>query len=256
MAIVYAEEFGMSVIPLWPEKKNPLQKEWRAAQETRATVAEIGAWGKCNVGLVTGLISGVVVVDCESREDAKWFWKNRGETPVVVTTPRGVHLYFRHPGDGYHGNRAKVKDETGRVRFDVRGDGGYVVAPPSEVTADEKDVKVSGVYRFARGKELIHPSVLPVYEPAWAPAPVTNPAGERKTITDGRAYIAKIHATEGEGGDKATFTAACKLCEAGLSEGEALLALQEWNRTNAHPPWTDGELLHKVRCAFSTVRSV
>ena len=60
---------------------------------------------------------------------------------MVVETPRGVHLYFRHPGT-HVGNRTRVKDETAKPRYDIRGDGGYVVAPPSEVVADGEDVKV------------------------------------------------------------------------------------------------------------------
>jgi hypothetical protein len=41
------------------------------------------------------------------------------------------------------------------------------------------------------------------------------------------------------------------LRQAGLSEVEAYVAMQVWNRTNAEPPWSERELLHKVRDAYA-----
>lgn len=249
-AIVMADQFGLSVIPLVPGKKKPCVSSWRDAQERLATVDEIAAWKQCNVGLVTGSLSGVVVIDCESREDAAWFWKNRGQSSVIVETPRGLHLYFKHPG-GFVGNRTKVKDEQGRARFDVRGDGGYVVAPPSEVVADGEDVKVSGVYRFRRGFELRHPETMNVLDVKWIPAPVSSASSvQRSEIRNIEAYISKIHAVSGQGGHNETYKVVCRMKESGLSEAEALFTLQAWNRTNAEPPWSDAELLHKVRSVY------
>lgn len=248
-AIVMVDQFGLSVIPLMTGKKKPCVTSWRDAQERRPSLDEVAAWKNCNVGLVTGSLSGIVVIDCESREDAIWFWKNKGRSNVIVETPRGLHLYYRHPG-GFVGNRTKVKDEDGRPRFDVRGDGGYVVAPPSEVEADGEDVKVSGVYRFRKGYELRHPEAMVPLDLSWLPTQHSAPAVESKQIRNIEAYISKIHAVSGQNGHGETYKVACCMREAGISELDAYYLIQAWNKTNAHPPWSDAELVHKIKGAF------
>jgi hypothetical protein len=249
-AVVLASQFGVSVMPLLPAKKRPLLPSWRECQERLATVEEIATWPACNLGIVTGAVSGIVVVDCECPEDAAWFWNEKGKADVIVETPRGFHLYFRHPG-GFVGNRARVQDDSGRPRFDIRGDGGYVVAPPSEVEADGSDVKVTGCYRFRRGREMRHPETIAAFDTSWLPATVAYSGGNTdRRIKDGAAYISRITAVAGQRGHDNTFRAAVRLKEAGFSEAEALLALQQWNKTNADPPWSDGELLHKVTDAY------
>ena len=62
-----------------------------------------------------------------------------------------------------------------------------------------------------------------------------------------RAYMAKIPpAISGAGGHGATFRAACECIRFGLSDGEAMALLREWNTTHCHPPWTEKELAHKL----------
>jgi len=67
------------------------------------------------------------------------------------------------------------------------------------------------------------------------------------------AYISRIEAVAGEGGHNATFRAACKLRDAGLSPEEAFSVLSDWNETNASPPWSAKELEHKIRSAFDSL---
>lgn len=65
-----------------------------------------------------------------------------------------------------------------------------------------------------------------------------------------RAYIQRIEAVAGHGGHNATFRAACKLRDAGLSAEEALAVLEHWNATNAKPPWSTAELRHKILSVY------
>lgn len=118
---------GLSVIPAAQDKK-PLIS-WLPYQQKRATEQEIGEWWtrypKANIGIVTGKISGITVVDCDSREaDEKFRSVYKGETPTAKT-PRGVHYYLKY-AEGIR-NTVKVSGSA----LDVRGDGGYVLAPPS-----------------------------------------------------------------------------------------------------------------------------
>jgi hypothetical protein len=94
-------------------------------------------WGRrpeCNVGLRTGAGSGIVVLDVDGDEgfDSLHRLENKfGEIPTTgsVTTPRGgQHFYFLHPG-------FDVRNATGwpGPSLDLRGDGGYVLVPPSVI---------------------------------------------------------------------------------------------------------------------------
>ena len=220
--MLYVERFGLSVIPM-SEDKRPMIA-WKEFQERRPTVAEIAAWPKLNLAIVTGAVSGICVIDCESRADAEWFYKERAKSPVVVQTRRGFHLYFKHPG-GRVMNGVRIEG-----RYDVRGDGGYVLAPPSRHS--------QGEYKWVR--PMIAAADLPVFNPAWRPIATAGAGVSERLIHDGAAYISKIKAISGSGGHNETYRAACALRASGLSEGEALLAMQEWNVTNAEPPWSAG----------------
>jgi len=132
------ESVGLSVIPLKERDKLPLIPSWMVYQEDRATREEIGkwwrTWPKANIGIVTGTISGIVVVDADSIEAAASLKPILGDLSRVpiVATGKGFHLYYKHSG-GMLSNRAGVI-----ARVDFRGDGGYVVAPPSIHTSGKR----------------------------------------------------------------------------------------------------------------------
>ncbi|MBM3221539.1 MAG: bifunctional DNA primase/polymerase, partial [Candidatus Rokubacteria bacterium] len=95
---------------------------WR--QRARARRRRSRPGGPCGSAF-TGRVSGVVVLDADG-EDGLESLKTL-QTPVTTwlsRTGRGSHQWFQHPGVTI-GNRAGV-----RPHLDVRGDGGYVVAPP------------------------------------------------------------------------------------------------------------------------------
>ena len=72
----------------------------------------------------------MVVVDCDSKETARDFYKKLRdlgvENTLRVITGRGVHFYFQY--------REGIRNDAGRVfgaGIDIRGQGGYVLIPPS-----------------------------------------------------------------------------------------------------------------------------
>lgn len=89
-------------------------------------------WPDANVGIGTGEASGIVVLDIDAKSGGPVSLERlvveRGPLPTtreVETGGGGQHLYFRHPGE-------PVKTRAGVANgVDIRGDGGYVVAPPS-----------------------------------------------------------------------------------------------------------------------------
>jgi len=243
-ALKYRIEFGLSVFPIVENSKRPAF-EWQRFQTRRANYSEIVSWNdRMNLAMATGSLSGIVVIDCESETDANWFANERGDSPIKVKTPRGVHLWFRHPG--FHvPNAAKVKDENGQSRYDIRGDGGYVLIPNSRVIANEKDIRVSGQYQWQGILQDL--KRIPMYNAAWGKG---NQSGSQHSIRNGPEYIKHIFAVAGNGGHNETYRAVCKLKESGLNSTEAFAALIQWNETNAKPEWSVKELQHKIESVY------
>jgi len=134
-ALAYSEK-GFSVIPIRPDKQPFIQ--WKEFQKRRATKEEIkkwvSQWPGAMIGIVTGEISGVFVVDCDSQEA---YEKIQAMLPecfltAIVKTPRGYHIYLLYPADRQIGNATGIMPGV-----DVRGEGGYIIAPPS-VNAEGK----------------------------------------------------------------------------------------------------------------------
>ncbi len=74
------------------------------------------------------------------------------------------------------------------------------------------------------------------------------------TLNRARAYLANLPpAISGQGGHNATFRAACWTVRFGLSDGDALALLREFNQ-RCQPPWTEKDLAHKLRDARKVVR--
>lgn len=121
-ALKYAE-LGLSIIPV-SKDKIPLI-DWKEFQSRKASKEEMVGWFEkfpsMNIGIVTGKISGIVVVDVEKGGDSS------GYPPTVTakTGGDGRHLIYKHPGFEVP-NGTRVKELT-----DIRGDGGYIVAAPS-----------------------------------------------------------------------------------------------------------------------------
>lgn len=133
---------GWAVFPLKPLAKVPLTKRgFKDASKEPATVRAWWAkWPNANIGIATGSVSGLVVLDVDTKGavngfDALKAFPALPETMQVDTPSGGRHYYFSLP-DGLI-----VRNSAGKLGpgLDVRGEGGYVAAPPSATPA--------GVYR-------------------------------------------------------------------------------------------------------------
>jgi len=120
---------GFSVIPLKPRSKIPLEG-WKEFQTRLASEAEIKEWfrkePRANIGLVTGQISGLVVLDLDGP-DALTFAASRSLTSPVtaLSGSGGKHLYYKW-NEELRNSASKIADGV-----DIRGDGGFIVVPPS-----------------------------------------------------------------------------------------------------------------------------
>jgi hypothetical protein len=238
---------GWPVIPL--SGKLPMIP-WKEYQTRLPTNDEARAWFSAidnpttGLGIVTGNLSRLVVVDCDSQEDALFWQAEHGSSPVAVSTGGGgVHLYYAMPDESEVRNRARL----GGRKIDVRGEGGYATAPPS--------LHPLGT----RYEWLSFPAfaTLPVFDAEWLLSKVDErhfvASAVATEVRNAIAYIRRIQAVASEGGHNATFRVACKLRDAGLSPDDALMVLSEWNETNASPPWSARELAHKIDSAYKTL---
>jgi hypothetical protein len=128
--------YGWPVFPVRPGAKTPQTRN--GLKDATTDQGLIDGWWTCwpeaNVAVATGSASGLVVVDVDGDEGAeslRALERNHGSLPrtLSVVTPRlGQHYYFAHPG-------VEVRNSASTLGpgLDVRGDGGYVLVPPSMV---------------------------------------------------------------------------------------------------------------------------
>ncbi len=118
---------GIAVFPVLAGRKEPATAH--GVLDATTNPAQIEAWWATlpyNIGIATGPVSGMFVVDVDPRNGGAW------ESPVETLTARtgggGTHSYFRWPA-----GIAKMR-RTLKAGVDVQGTGKYVLAPPSETT--------------------------------------------------------------------------------------------------------------------------
>lgn len=124
-------QLGWSIIPANADTKAALIF-WRRFSKVRSDLGDLQRWSrsfpKAGIAVVTGLVSGIVVLDCDGAAGvAEATRLGLPRTPTVQTPSGGLHAYFRHPGFAVR-NAAKL---GGSKKIDVRGEAGYVLAPHS-----------------------------------------------------------------------------------------------------------------------------
>ena len=144
---------GQSVIPLGKDKR-PLLSSWKQYQTVAATPEEVQQWWEqwpdANVGLVTGKVSGITVIDVDAYKDGAVDIATFPETYTVKTGNGGMHLYYTYAP----GLTISAGAYPQYPHLDIRNDGGFIVAPPS-VTSYEKDGKtVGGKYEVAKNIKM------------------------------------------------------------------------------------------------------
>lgn len=252
-ALAWAER-GFRVFPLQENGKLPaFATDWRAlATMDRERIVEwwrdplTGIERGYNIGVATGAGAIVIDLDVKAGADGPASWQEIGGTlgTLTVDTPSGgKHLYFS--------NDLPVSNSASRLApgVDVRGDGGYVVAPGSMIDGRE--------YRLTRDTP---PSRLPDAIAAKLAAPVEHrserlPAVDEldrpDAIAAARGYLRSAEpAIQGSGGDHRTYQVACEVRDRGVSAPMALdLMLEDWNE-RCEPPWDPSELRTKIDNAF------
>lgn len=231
---------GWSAIPMEPRGKRPLVT-WLEFQDRHATPAEVEDWFRdrpgANVGIVTGAVSGLVVLDVDERhggeESLSGLERSHGLLPATVeaiTGGGGRHLYFAHPAGVVHNRVALVPG------VDLRGDGGCVVAPPSLHPSGRR-------YAWAPGRA---PEAVPLAPPPHWLLQLARPEGRRAghPLAHWRELVRR-RIPEGERNNTIASLAG-HLFRHGVDAEIVLELLAAWNRAQCDPPLPDDEVARVV----------
>jgi hypothetical protein len=229
---------GWSVLPLRPRDKRPLFA-WEHLQHQQPSEQDVAdwfrRWPEANIGIITGEISNLIVLDIDPKhggdvalERLEQRFGELSPTVEAITGGDGRHLYFAHPG-GLTRNRAGLAQG-----IDLRGDGGYIVAPPS--------IHPTGVpYEWAPGRSPDDITLAPL--PRWILVPVRGPRVGR-SLPQWRQLV-----REGvpEGQRNTTIASLTgHLLWHGVDPEVALELMLAWNRMRCRPPLDDAEVAQVV----------
>jgi Bifunctional DNA primase/polymerase, N-terminal/Primase C terminal 1 (PriCT-1) len=220
---------GWRLLPCAERGKTPLLSDW-----TRRASCDIGTicmWAKkhvgCNWGVLCGADSGVWVLDVDGESgDAslRSLVEQHGDEwtrTLAVTTARGQHLYFSHPGSG---NAIRTNAGKLGVGLDVRGDGGYALVPPSTHPSGTPYEWTSPLNELA-----------PISAPAWLLESVRS--AERPFV---RAADVDV-ISEGRRNDTLTRVGGY-LRRKGATAPEITSALLDQNLRRCRPPLSESEV--------------
>ena len=210
---------GWCPIPTKHRSKEPNLAELAPYLSRKATEEELSSWSWPGVGIVTGRLSGLLVLDVDGPE-GEAVLREHGHpiTPMVRTGGGGLHLYFRHPDDDV---RTGIRVEDG---LDVKAAGGYVVAPPSVGPTE-------AAYEWIIGPEEVETADVPDWLMHIIRRPRRNggagPLGEK--IPDGQR-------------NRELASLAGSMRRRGMGEEEIFAALAATNRTRCVPPLDEEEV--------------
>lgn len=116
-------------------------KDWpNAATKDPQQIAKWWNGHDYNIGIVTGRKNRLFVIDIDNHNGVdgslalRAAEKDLGALPdtwTVLTGGGGTHYYFRYPINHKLSNKSNFKGDKYGPGIDCRGEGGYVVAPPS-----------------------------------------------------------------------------------------------------------------------------
>ena len=240
-ALKYASEYGWAVFPVSASTKKPLTPH--GCKDAKKDLGAIRAWWMrypdASIGVATGAISNLIVIDEDIDEDkdlngyqevTQWerINGNLPETVRAITGRGGAHLYYKYTGKDIK-NRAGILDGV-----DVRGEGGYVIAPPSyhpngtqyQWEDDPEEIPLAEVDDTVKKfLEIGHSSATTTFK-----LPQIIPSGQRN------ATLYKL---------------ACSLQARGLEDDTILQTIIKENQTKCEEPLSDDELFTIVQSALT-----
>ncbi|MCC5831108.1 MAG: DUF3987 domain-containing protein [Phycisphaeraceae bacterium] len=227
-AVRYAE-MGWPVFPCHPTGHQPLvDKGFYAATTNRQQMLLWWShWPDAAIALRTGEEAGIFVVDVDPRHGGDIFLEEleteHGPLPRTIecqTGGGGRHIYLKWPGQ-------RVKCSTGQIAsgIDIKGDGGYVILPPS----DHKSGKTyNWPFEHEPGECIIADA------PAWLLDRIAESTGASVKQADSNLLTTTDAITEGYR-NKTLTSIAGHMRQIGMGFDEIKAALLATNATRCQP---------------------
>lgn len=250
-------KFGVPVFPCAVNGKKPLTP--RGFHDATINLRQVEQWWtavpQANIGVPTGAVSGVVVIDVdhgpmvngyESFDRAYHAGLVSGWEMICLSPSGGMHAYFpATPGVEQRSWQAA------RAGVDFRGDGGYIIVPPSS--------RIIGTQRMAYTIQAVNPVDTRTLEAETLrdfldPRPASTSegslaAGEPTNASRLASWVARRKEGERNAG---LFWAACRLAENNVPATEALDVL---SRAAGEAGLHEREITTTVRSAYRTVHA-
>ncbi len=228
-------KMGLPVFPCRPGRKEPLCGG--GFHDATTDRDAIGRWWKenpqANIAMPTGAVSGLFVLDIDPRNggqeglaDLVGRYGRIPETAESITGDGGRHLFIKHPG-------GHVPSSSGALAegVDVKGDGGYVVMPPS--------VHPNGnSYTWELSGDIAE--VPPAGPPSWLVELVGKDPEKTRQGRTWREFDGNPIPTGRR--NNALTSLAGGMRRMGMSRDEIHAAIAKTNRVRCRPPLDDREV--------------
>jgi hypothetical protein len=260
---------GRSVIPAGLDKR-PLVP-WKERQVTPATMEEVVGWQTAfnppAWGIVTGQVSGIVVIDLDGDQGCGQV-DQLGLNPHVRTGSGGFHIYVEHPGWPVPTLNGKSKHLLGEQfpGIDIRADGGYAIfygrnqqgeyeilrdLTPDPITIIPPDLRET--------LGLAHPPWPD--QPDGAPHQDSMPTVQGKVDADTLVERALERARHGEGRNNTGFWLACQLRDNEYHQADAEAIMRRFavsvgplNTKGIAETYTEADAVASLRQAYARPR--
>ncbi len=222
--------------------KHPRIRDWRlnATTELRDIALWWMKWPNASVGIATGA-PGPVVLDVDTRHGGDKalaaLIKKHGKLPKTVevaTGGGGKHYYFAAP-IGF-----EIKNSASKVGagLDIRGTGGFIVAPPSNHIS-------GGSYSFRKGHNTADVELAQI--PLWLLEMIRTPTGNRQAMAKPPAEWRGLFVDDAREGNRNARLASLTghLLRQGIDAYVVLELAKCWNLVHGLPPLDEVEV-HRV----------
>ncbi len=221
---------GFSVIPIRADKRPYLK--WEKFQKEKADERLIQEWWKswpdANIGIVTGNVSGLNVVDVDSEEGMAKLEELLPDSLLTpaARTPRGGWFFYFQPENGTGNSTGFLND------CDFRGEGGYIIAPPSKNYSWMDGLSLNEV-----GLAHLPGTIKDLLTKEASKAPTEKPLNFSLGTRD-----------------DTLFHTALSLAKGGMPRKEVEVAVCQF-ADSCKPPFSEKEALTKVASAFKRVNA-
>ena len=232
-ALAYRQA-GYGIIPVGKEKKPIIS--WEKYQKEKASENQIrqwwDKWPDANIGIVTGVLSGLAIIDIDTEEGMEAIQEYVPDTlimPTATTPGGGKHYYFSCTDETLRNNAGLIKG------CDLRANGGYIIAPPSKGNNGKK-------YTWAKNLDLSITD-LPLLPQKYLDFINSAVNTFNQPVNTGKMFQAGTR-------DNDIFHIANCLIKGGANDSVSSQVLEILAK-NCNPPYSEKEINNKIKSALN-----